>query len=524
MHTSSLPQVPHIDHHAEGYVYELARIVSRRREWFSRMFYNKDLHPAIADAFALARPKDWHAVVLEWPHKSDVDPMQLAYTRDERGGEAGRTTRTTIGRYLTRHWGGLVRENDIARIVARHTGGDFEFWTKPEDIVRAVMEGPSSCMQARFSWLNGHHPYDVYSPDLGWKIAVRLDGDDIVSRCLVCEDECGKRFVRSYSRTSGGYTQRDNQMEEWLISKGYTYAKGWGGSRVAQIELNDGTYLMPYIDGYDGAVKFDDDVFVIDCSGDFDAQLTDGHTAQKGRVCDHCGEYHDEEDGIWVGVDEDQWVGGCCDHHYTHVTGRRGEEYYVADDRAVWVGSTAYDERYLGENNIVTLHDGEHAELDDTCCCAITGDYYLSEDCVRVEDMDDYVCQDEAWQCGASDNWYSSNVEPVEVDGVQYHPDHAPEAEDVVLSDCREVVAVSEPICLAKPIRIQDRKLQHFSDIRGWGKSIVPEMVRMHREMLKQYLTIDLEAMSPTGRLFDPVAAWPFSILRPPSVVRTSAV
>ena len=41
-----------------------------------------------------------------------------------------------------------------------------------------------------------------------------------------------------------------------------------------------------------------------------------------------------------------------------------------------------------------------------------------------------FVHESDTWQCHATDNWYTTNIEPVIIDDERYHPDHAPETED----------------------------------------------------------------------------------------------
>jgi hypothetical protein len=52
----------------------------------------------------------------------------------------------------------------------------------------------------------------------------------------------------------------------------------------------------------------------------------------------------------------------------------------------------------------------------------------LTDNCTYTEDMG-HVHTDDVWQCHATDNWYTTNIEPVTIDGETYHPDNAPETE-----------------------------------------------------------------------------------------------
>jgi hypothetical protein len=57
-----------------------------------------------------------------------------------------------------------------------------------------------------------------------------------------------------------------------------------------------------------------------------------------------------------------------------------------------------------------------HVDDDDTCYAEDTGRYELKDDC---------------WQCQSTYNWYTDDTDNVEVDGSLYHPDNAPETEEV---------------------------------------------------------------------------------------------
>ena len=56
------------------------------RAWFKRESLRR-LHPAIEKVIVgyCYRPRDWHQLLLEWPHRSETDPNRLAYTQSEIG-------------------------------------------------------------------------------------------------------------------------------------------------------------------------------------------------------------------------------------------------------------------------------------------------------------------------------------------------------------------------------------------------------------------------------------------------------
>ena len=124
------------------------RIVDFRRDrpWHAALQHRYSVHPAVYDAMKHVRPYDWHQLLLEYPHRSQTDPYRIAYTRDERAGEADRQTITTIGKYLTRHFPTLS-DHHIRDIVALYTSpSSFKILDAVADFVHAVNNGPNSCM------------------------------------------------------------------------------------------------------------------------------------------------------------------------------------------------------------------------------------------------------------------------------------------------------------------------------------------------------------------------------------------
>lgn len=190
---------------------------------------------------------------------------------------------------------------------------------------------------------------------------------------------------------------------------------------------------MPYIDGCVQRVESNGDTFVIDDGGDYEASNTGGTIDQYEHTCEDCGAGFNDGDGYWTGIHDDHHVcDSCCNNEYTYAYSRRGNQYYIPNDRAVYIDGEYYDEDYLDENDIVQLHDGEYANRDDTVFIESTDEYYRSDDdeICYAEDTGRYELTDDCWQCEESNNWYTDDVDYVEVDGDKYHPDHAPEPEE----------------------------------------------------------------------------------------------
>lgn len=430
------------------------------RAWFRRERNKYHLHRAVEQLIVHYRykPDYWQQLLLEWPHKSETDPNRLAYTRDERSGEADRQVVTSLGKYLARHFS-EVPDHVIRDVVAQHTyGGGIEIVTDPEAMIRAVMNGPTSCMSKCFDILcdDGvhRHPYAVYDPGLGWAMAIRHDPDSgILGRCLVWRDpdcEYSKIFVRSYKRERDERSSSgaDEAIEAWLKSQGYAKRSAWpDGTPIAEYPLRSGGWLMPYIDGGTQNVTVTGSGMYIEDGGEIAATETDGRSDSNNCTCEACGaRFNDDDEGGWVGRNEDTHVcQDCLDNEYTYVYGRRGNQYYVLNCEAVEADGEMYHCEYLSDNNIVELANGDYTHFDNAVYVESEDAYYDCDDsdvcyddynnryemtCNCVQLRDGTMChEDDAWQCAATDYWYSNAEDYVEIDGQMYHPDDVPENE-----------------------------------------------------------------------------------------------
>ena len=433
-------------------------IVRCHRVWFERETDKYRLHPSVQRLLVNDhRPRDWQQLLLEWPHVAQTDATRLAYTRDERSGEANRQVLTSVGKYLTRHFD--LPDHIIRDAVALYTGGadTYKILSTTQDMVHAVNNGPHSCMCwsardfVRCSDGERRHPYAAYDPQYGWSMAVRTAANgDIVGRALLNTDEGQGYWVRSFGKQEGSaYSYTDDKLEAWLKEQGYVKRDGWHyGAQLAYIPTRD-EFLAPYIDGDITNVTLYRDTLIIDDNGEYELRNTDGTPDPQGRfTCPDCGERCDEEDTCSVGYHGDHVVcRHCCDHDYMFVTGRRGEEYYVPNDDAVEVDGNWYDSGYLGDNDIVELANGDYTHIDnavrcddddelyhiddsDIIHCDYDDKYHHIDNCVETVD-EGWIHKDDAWQCYASDKYYSDNTDYVLVDGEKYHPDHTPAQDEL---------------------------------------------------------------------------------------------
>jgi len=403
------------------------------RDWHGREQRKYPLHPAVTKALESDhRPYDWHLLTLEWAHVSE-DSTRLAYTRDERAGEADRQTVTTVGKYITRHFR-TMPDHEVRNLVALYSAGEScKFVHTMAEMLHHLHRGPPSCMvnvEVRCSDGERRHPYQVYDPQYGWHMAVRIDNDDTVGRALCMNDgKNGKYFVRTYEKT-GGYSHADQKLHAWLLEQGYAHRGSYyDGTRLAYFETSD-DFLAPYIDGGQQHVEMYANRLVIDENGEYECGNTSGVPSGGSNrpSCEDCGDRFDDGDGYWVGVYEETHIcSSCCDNDYTYAYSRRGNQYYIQSNNTVKVDGSYYDEDYLSDNNIVQLENGEYESADN--CVDIDGDWYHYEDerICRPEDSDEYHLTEDCWLCEESNEWYTDDTEHVEIDGCLYHPRHAPE-------------------------------------------------------------------------------------------------
>lgn len=416
----------------------LASVLWCSRVWHRREQQKYDLHPSVVKALSAQRPKNWHLVVLQWPHVSTTDEMRLAYTQSEEKAIRDLQTTTSIGKYLKQHWPNTP-DHIIRSWADSYCPDKCDIQTTTLQIVQAAEFGPMSCMNSTSSHsrhpftpdlrddlakgCEDHlelHPYSVYTPDYGWGVAVRMQGTNIVGRALVNN----KAFVRSYMKVDVSPSPSDHKLEAWLEGQGYRQVNGWPtNTRLACIDHPDEGFLAPYLDGENNRVSAEGNYLYIDPHGEYKCENTDGTADREDEdtsigTCSCCGEtIHEDDDYFYAGRSEEEMVGSCCVSDYTYVRGRpyshsRGEygEYYVPNNQAERPYNCSYQiDTEDPPNNVVQLEDGDWAELDDAVC--IDGDYYLYDDYNVVsldEDHgdDSHALIQDTWQDGDGNRYH----------------------------------------------------------------------------------------------------------------------
>jgi len=424
--------------------------VEHQRGWHVTMSNKHDIHPAIFQAIDIAPPYDWHQLLLEYPYISEADPSRLAYTRDERSGINDRQTVTTIGKYLVRHFD--LPDHVVREIAAQYSGATCKIVKTMPEMLDVIKNGAKSCMTLS-NYDDDAHPYQVYAPELGWSIAVRMDGTTYRARALIYTDPETDTayFVRSYRKMDDprAHSQPDTLLEAWLKGQGIAHRDSWDGAVLRYIPHGD-SFLAPYLDGSDKNVEIlGRCLMTVTSGGEYEFDRQDGTPTHSAGDCEcsNCGDSFNEDDGHWAGSNGDLHICEyCVREHYTYAYTRHGNQHYICSDDVVYVESQReyYHDRYLGENNIVRCVDtNEYEHTDDAVYleresewysrgsdaivyCEHNDEYEHIDKCVELHDGE-WAHRDDAWRCVHSSNYYLTDVvSPYRTSrGMLIHPAYA---------------------------------------------------------------------------------------------------
>lgn len=413
------------------------------------------LHPAVRTALIkLGHPHDWHLLVLEEPTLA-LDGSRVAYVRNEQkraqqydSSEPNKfLTVTTIGKYLTRHWPDA--ESTAIRDIAAMYSSEYAMLDNMESMLDAILRTKAeSCMVFTQDEVEeiGAHPYEVYDPKYGWKMAIAKDANGkVTGRALVYENGSDAGFVRTYGLDiSDGSTQAHQGLHAWLEDKGYSYWDEWPeGCKFKKIAHKGyADHVAPYLDPGGARIATSDsrrvrdcgDYFIRDDEGPWDWDNTDGTPTQLEDdrvICNRCGAQVDEDDLVPIGYHGDECVcSECIDNDFVSVIGRRGHQYYIRDRDAVeTVDGDYYDREYISENDIVELYDGRYCKHDYAIWVESENEYYHADDEDSSENStaqivyaeDEYVRRDDAKWCVYNGEWIQEENAVEVADGNYVH-------------------------------------------------------------------------------------------------------
>ena len=256
-------------------------------------------------------------LVTAWPLPHDSDASSVTVFNTPGDLLRGRRTTTTWPRALAKIASGkpshIIRDA-AARItsaqLAEMAPDKFRVTTNMGEMLDYLQRGPTSCMSHAASTYNSSvHPYTCYDPKYGWGMAVRLDGDLVVARALVLHDDDGEPlcWVRSFGKSSEGYTHNDTLLEGWMTLQGYKPMRGWpDGTKLLRIDdgrcdesENEAPYVAPYVDGSNDSAAVWADCLVIGGSGGEEVALdyASGFAHDKNdKNDDDDDDYYDDDD------------------------------------------------------------------------------------------------------------------------------------------------------------------------------------------------------------------------------------
>jgi hypothetical protein len=387
-------------------------------------------------------------------HISHLDPTAIAFTEDERKGEADRQTMMRPGKFLQKFLGagpqGLIEHGPLAgqspaiskmqiafyadwhQRGSRPPSDDVLTITEDEDeIVRVYEDGPPSCMVGKSDWYVEDHPVRVYAGG-GLAVAYLTSvSGEVIARALCWPKN--EVFGRVYPTPRNDETtaQYDEMMSRLK-------AKGWvsitedntvfEGAWLQQRTNRWGRYIMPYLDNEygvrDGPYRDGKSWWVMTHSENHQDNQ-DGVLAntEPDWTCENCEEgYSDEDDNYtvyryWRGTSaygsprgDMTWCEGCRDQSTFYCEGC--DEYFEDSTDSVYVDGCTYERNWFNANG--------------GWACSHSGDHFFREDDPPVVLADGSLIhadslEDAAFQCFVTQLWWPLHDQSRGVPG--YHID-----------------------------------------------------------------------------------------------------
>ena len=397
--------------------------------------------PWAAETWARRKEIDSH-----FPHVSEKNPSQIAFTENSEKGDRDIQTPMRPGKYLRRFYDEILDERQITewagKFAAANESIEVKFAHTPDEIERVYREGPNSCMAYSIDeYAADIHPTRVYGAgDLAIayiESEIKEDNKYIkrrMSQMRGCDcEECQReiRFLeerlelelknkkKKYRITarclawpeknhfSVIYGDRD-RLESGLDKLGYERG-GMEGARLLKHKCK-GVYVMPYIDDFEAATVGEEFIF-IDCDGELSTQSTNGLTSETPR-CENCGDGIDPDYACSVnheGVDQ-SWCEHCRDN----------DAFYCDDCCDTYSGSPELERdfacicsgcatNYFECDN---CHEYRHddslaiaADNGDSICDECEGEYFCCDECGEYFPNDE-ICtdKDSGDYCGGCDS------------------------------------------------------------------------------------------------------------------------
>jgi|GEM_PF-4283893 len=396
-------------------------------------------HHEVLPSYIVGYTKDGH-----FAHVAKLDRTKIAFTESPEKGMRDIQTVVPASTYLARFAGDQLSPDKIRDLAARyesrlvvnsstlvisHARDAFRFAYNDQP-VKSESSDHVSCMARSARSYTGTlnlHPAEAYATDQdGLAIAYTTDPQNpnsVTARAVVWPRF--NHFVRVYGLTD----QYRIALTAMLKERGYERTNSFAGAPLnripAETELDaddeDGTFLMPYLDGEDKCV--DDHPakrrFFICDSGDYAADETGG-TIEVGNYsrtqCGCCGDRMHRDDDQYS-VDGEVWCLSCfdneaftCEYHgesYSHSNGdpttvwrraRRRDHNGIGSPwrtwEETWSGDAAQSYAFHCENTDQWYANGDYTAMEvivntrvgtQTWCQEETeGEYFRCPDCEEI--------------------------------------------------------------------------------------------------------------------------------------------
>jgi hypothetical protein len=338
----------------------------------------------------------------------------------------GKRTRCRPGRYLKQFYGDVLSDNEInkladqQRLTSLQSGmeGNVEFGLArtESEIVWAYRTGPYSCMR---DFSESDHPCRVYAAgDLAIAYLKHKHTGKVVARALCWPENhvYGRVYPTQDYWDSDGFESADEArlVSDMLVKElaahefsfDGTHGCGFDGAKLQCIEKHS-EFVMPYLD-YGYRVSRDGSHFIMDRSGEYEADSTSGYIEPEDRVyayCERCDNECDEDATYEVVTEVDHrgrqartenWCYSCAANHTwvwridrisddvecvevdgenTPLCVAENEASHVDYPRDEWTQSPVVT-AHVGGRDVTVTEDYAEESLTR---CAVSGEYFDPE-------------------------------------------------------------------------------------------------------------------------------------------------
>jgi hypothetical protein len=369
-------------------------------------------------------PHPQHFFPEHFLHISVEKPGMVAYTPNEKYGEADRQVRTTLAKYLNRY-ASNIPTSDLDALVRQYvtdtTPAQFKILTSPEEIEAAYENGPPSCMCRGRSHLSPYavpHPVQCYGStdtqptDTALAVLMKRDGA-CVARGVV--NTATKKYGRLYDN---GGTQME-ELRQGLVAAGYSQGDVFTyNTKIRALrsisEAQTGRLIGPYIDGHQQwALRMeedkeywvsvrpnpDDEIYSLGCPSGFVEEYSrydnDDADDEETTVCDDCGFEGEHDDFVYSEYHEVYICHRCIERSYVEAIYRRHHTstWIHINEPLYSYNGDWYHESILAWYGLVVCSNGELTHEDDAVHTE-DGEIFESEECAEDEG---YVFFENVW-------------------------------------------------------------------------------------------------------------------------------